>query len=103
MGTSRKKTMPIRFHDGLPQLRANAGGIDIGASEVWVDVGSKDAEAVRKFETFTADLNQMGDWLKSCGIETVAMESTGVYWIPVCQILESKGIEVFLVNARQTK
>ena len=98
-----KKAIPVRYHDGLSQLRPNAGGIDIGASEVWVDVGNKDAEPVRMFETFTADLNRMGDWLKSCGIQTVAMESTGVYWIPVCQILESKGIEVYLVNARQAK
>src|SRR5207253_3513335 len=98
-----KKAIPVRYHDGLSQLRPNAGGIDIGASEVWVDVGNKDAEPTRMFETFTADLNRMGDWLKSCGIQTVAMESTGVYWIPVCQILESKGIEVYLVNARQAK
>ena len=98
-----KKAIPVKYHDGLTQLRPNAGGIDIGASEVWVDVGKKDAEPIRMFETFTADLNQMGDWLKSCGIETVAMESTGVYWIPVCQILESKGIEVYLVNAKQAK
>src|SRR5947207_3652332 len=98
-----KKVIPVRYQDGLSQLRPNAGGIDIGASEVWVDVGSKDAEPMRVFETFTADLNRMGDWLKSCGIQTVAMESTGVYWIPVCQILESKGIEVYLVNARQAK
>ena len=95
--------MPVRYHDGLSQLRPNAGGIDIGASEIWVDVGKKDADPIRMFETFTADLNRMGDWLKSCGIETVAMESTGVYWIPVCQILEAKGIEVYLVNAKQAK
>jgi len=63
-----KKAIPVRYHDGLSQLRPNAGGIDIGASDVWVDVGNKDAEPVRKFETFTADLNRMGDWLKSCGI-----------------------------------
>jgi len=86
-----KKVIPFRYHDGLSQLRPNAGGIDIGASEVWVDVGNKDAEPIRVFETFTADLNRMGDWLKSCGIETVAMESTGVFWIPVCQILNRKG------------
>jgi len=86
-----KKATPVRYHDGLSQLRPNAGGIDVGASEVWVDVGNRDGEPTRMFETFTADLNRMGDWLKSCGIQTVAMESTGVYWIPVCQILESKG------------
>src|SRR5215475_13931875 len=60
-------------------------------------------EAVRRFGTFTADLNQMAEWLKQCGIETVAMESTGVYWIAPFQILEAKGIEVFLVNARFVK
>src|SRR3954470_8044336 len=98
-----KNAMPVRYHDGLSQLRPNAGGIDIGASEIWVDVGKKDADPIRMFETFTADLNRMGDWLKTCGIETVAMESTGVYWIPVCQILEAKGIEVYLVNAKQAK
>jgi transposase len=98
-----QKAIPVRHHDQLSPLRPNAAGIDIGASEVWVDVGNKDAKPVRMFETFTVDLNRMGDWLKSCGIETVAMESTGVYWIPVCQILESKGIEVYLVNARQVK
>ena len=103
MGKSRKKATTIRFHDGLPQIRANAGGIDVGASEIWVDVGSKDPEPVRLFETFTSDLHPMGDWLNSCGIRTVAMESTGVYWIPICQILESKGIEVVLVNARHAK
>jgi len=103
MGKSNKKAIKIGFHEGLPQIRANAGGMDIGASEVWVDVGGKDPEPVRRFETFTADLQEMGDWLKRCGIETVAMESTGVYWIPICQVLESKGIEVVLVNARYAK
>lgn len=103
MAKSSKKATAIRFQDGLPQIRANAGGIDVGASEIWVDVGSKDAKPVRRFETFTADLNEMADWLKCCGIQSVAMESTGVYWIPSCQILESKGIEAVLVNARYAK
>jgi len=100
---SEKAKKKIGFHDGLPQIRANAAGIDVGASELWVDVGGKDPEPVRRFETFTADLHEIGDWLKRCGIETAAMESTGVYWIPICQILESKGIEVVLVNARHAK
>lgn len=103
MGKKAKKATAARYYDGLPQIRANAAGIDIGATEIWVDVGNKDSEPIRQFETFTADLEEMASWLKRCGIETVAMESTGVYWIPAFQILESKGIEVFLVNARQVK
>ena len=93
----------VRYYEGLPQIRANAAGMDIGAEEIWVDVGNKDVEGVRRFGTFTADLNEMAEWLKQCGIETVAMESTGVYWIAPFQILEAKGIEVFLVNARFVK
>src|SRR3989441_10688380 len=101
--TNEKEDQKGNRQDGMSQLQPNAVGIDIGASEVWVDVGNKDAEPTRMFETFTADLNRMGDWLNRCGIQTVAMESTGVFWIPVCQILESKGIEVYLVNAKQAK
>src|SRR5215471_15803201 len=78
--------------------------MDIGASEIWVDVGlENDSEPVRRFETFTADLNRMAEWLIDCGITTVVMESTGVYWIPACQILEDKGVEVLLVNPRYAK
>jgi transposase len=104
MTKHQRKQSKIGFHDGLDQIRDNAAGIDVGSKELWVDVGRKKAaEPVRKFETFTADLNAMADWLKACGIETVAMESTGVYWIPACQILEGRGIEVFLVNAAHAK
>src|SRR5262249_16387523 len=95
MRKSEKKATPIRFHDGLQQLRKDAGGMDTGAREIWVDVGMEnDSEPVRRFETFTADLNRMAEWLIDCRIKTVVMESTGVYWIPACQILEDKGIEV---------
>lgn len=93
----------LRFDERLPQIRSAAAGIDVGGSEIWVDVGGRDSEPVRKFAAFTADLNELADWLNRCGIDTVAMESTGVYWIPICQILESKGIEVVLVNARHAK
>src|ERR1700739_4619985 len=102
MRKDRRKPM-VRYYEGLPQIRANAAGMDIGAEEIWVDVGNKDVEGVRRFGTFTADLNEMAEWLKQCGIETVAMESTGVYWIPIFQILESRGFEVFLVNAHYLK
>jgi transposase len=63
----------------------------------------RDPENVRSFPTFTQDLYRLADWLKSCGIETAAMESTGVYWIPLFQILEERGFEVCLVNARHVK
>ena len=104
MSKVQRKRPNIQYQEGLKQIRRDAAGLDVGASEIWVDVGiENDAEPVRRFETFTADLNAMADWLKSCGIRTVAMESTGVYWIPVFQILEAKGIEAVLVNASYAK
>src|SRR6202042_1625439 len=63
----------------------------------------RDPEPVRRFECFTADLYRLAEWLRSCGVKTVAMQSTGVYWIPLYDILEERGFEVFLVNARHTK
>ena len=76
-------------------INPNAAGIDIGADRHWVSIPlGRDEENVRSFACFTADLYAMTDWLKQCGIETVAMESTGVYWIPVFQVLESRGFEV---------
>src|ERR1700680_1020717 len=85
----------------LPVLNSAAAGIDIGATEIYVAVRpDRDPEPVRSFSTFTEDLHRLADWLKACGIETVAMESTGVYWIPLFQILEKRGFEVCLVNAR---
>jgi transposase len=90
--------------DALQQIQPNAAGIDVGDEEVWVAVPpERDEESVRVFPTFTADLMRLAEWLKACGIETVAMESTGVYWIPVYEILEAAGIEVCLVNARHLK
>ncbi len=88
----------------LPVLQPNAGGIDIGAREIFVAVPpGRDPRPVRAFATFTADLHALRDWLQACGVTTVVMESTGVYWIPLFQILESAGIEVCLVNARHCK
>jgi transposase len=87
-----------------PVPRPNAAGIDIGAREIYVAVPrERDPKPVRAFETFTESLHKLADWLQSLGIDTVAMESTGVYWIPLYQILEARGIEVFLVNARHVK
>ena len=88
----------------LPVLHPDAAGIDIGATEIFVAVpADRDSEPVRAFHTFTQDLMSVADWLQRCGIRTVAMESTGVYWIPLMQLLESRGLEVYLVNARYAK
>jgi transposase len=89
---------------GLDVVHRNAAGIDIGSREHYVAVGpDRDAEPVRVFGCFTTDLHRMAEWLKSCGIQTVAMQSTGVYWIPVYDVLEQHGLDVWLVNARDTK
>ncbi len=88
----------------LPVMRKDAAGIDLGATEIYVAVGAeRDPEPVRCFETFTQELYALAAWLQKCGIRTVAMESTGVYWIPLFQILEAQGLEVCLVNARHVK
>jgi transposase len=102
MSRAKKRNMKgARGASELPVLRPNAAGIDIGATEIFVAVPpDRDPQAVRAFPTFTEDLQRLADWLKACGIETVAMESTGVYWIPLFQILEARGFEVCLVNAR---
>jgi transposase len=82
-------------------LKPNAAGVDIGAREIFVAVpADRDSQPVRSYPTFTEDLHRLADWLQRCGIRTVAMESTGVYWIPLFQILEARGLEVCLVNAR---
>ena len=88
----------------MPIMRPHAAGLDIGAEEIYVAVPSDhNDDPVRCFSTFTCDLHALADWLLQCGIDTVAMESTGVYWIPIFQILESRGFEVFLVNAHYLK
>jgi transposase len=88
----------------LDQINIDAAGIDVGSAEHFVAVPQdRDKEPVRRFEAFTADLYRLADWLKECGIKTVAMESTGVYWIPLFQVLEQRGFEVKLVNAKQAK
>jgi len=85
----------------LPIFRPNTAGIDIGAMEILVAVSPDlDAEPVRSFGTFTRDLEAIAGWLEACGVTSVAMESTGVYWIPLYQVLVDRKIEVCLVNAR---
>src|SRR5258705_9091303 len=89
---------------GLEVVHPHAAGIDVGNGAHYVAVRpEQDAEPVRRFECFTADLHRMADWLEACEVKTVAMQSTGVYWIPLYEILEQRGFEVYLVNARHTK
>jgi transposase len=99
----RKRAVPQQ--QGEPAVfQPNAAGIDIGAREIYVAVPSnRDDHSVRKCETFTSDLHQMAEWLVSCGVTTAAMESTGVYWIPVYEALEQHGIQPCLVNLRNMK
>jgi transposase len=90
--------------DALEQINLHAAGIDVGADEIFVAVPKgADVETVRTFPTFTMDLERCAAWLKQCAVSTVALESTGVYWVPLFEILESRGFEVCLVNARHLK
>jgi transposase len=108
-GKQRKKRHACSGKKGLcqrdrPIVEPNAAGIDVGAREMYVAIPpDRDTEPVRIFATFTADLEELADWLVNRGITTVAMESTGVYWIPLYQILEDHGIRPCLVNARHMK
>jgi transposase len=89
---------------GLDVIHPNAAGIDVGNSTHYVAVRpNRDPNPVRRFDCFTADLHRLADWLEQCGVTTVAMQSTGVYWIPLYEILDARGLEVYLVNARHTK
>lgn len=99
----KNKTPKIDF-DALSMIEPNAAGIDIAHREHMCAVPADRCEQpVQSFGTFTEDLEKMADWLAECGIKTVAMESTGVYWIPAFQILERRGFTVRLVNARHVK
>ena len=89
---------------GLSQLNLNAAGIDVGATSHYVAVpADRTEQPVQEFEAFTADLYRLADWLTDCEIETVVMESTGVYWIPLFGVLEARGFEVMLVDPRRIK
>jgi transposase len=102
--SSTKSPIDIPSLDILEQINLNAAGLDLGSEEIFACVPpDRDEQSVRVFPTFTVDLYALADWLEACGIETVAMESTGVYWIPIYDILEARGFEVYLVNARHLK
>ena len=88
----------------IQEPNPDAGGIDLSPTEIWVAVPPQRAQnSVRKFEAFTKDLLELVQWLVQCGVRTVAMEATGVYWIPLYQLLEDAKIKVCLVNARHVK
>ena len=94
----------VKSRAALCITHPNAAGIDIGSASHFVAVPpDRDDQAVREFASFTADLHALADWLDACAVDTVAMESTGVYWIPLFELLESRGFTVLLVNARHVK
>jgi transposase len=88
----------------LERMNPDVAGIDCGATTHYVAVPpDRDARPVQSFPTFTADLQRLADWLTACRVTSVAMEATGVYWIPIYELLEARGFEVLLVNARHLK
>jgi transposase len=103
-GRQQKSVRKTVDWKALEIVHPDAAGIDVGGSEHWVAVSpERDAEPVRSFRCFTADVREMAEWLVEKGVRSVAMQSTGVYWMPVFEVLEQHGLEVFLVNARHTK
>jgi transposase len=109
MGHKRPRSRPLKGKKAkhpslLKRINRHAAGIDCGSETHFVAVPpERDEEPVRSFKTFTNDLHRLADWLEACKIKTVAMESTGVYWIPIFEILEERGFEVVLVNSRHVK
>lgn len=102
MAKKSKQTQPVLKN--LPLIHPDAAGIDVGSAEHWVCVpADRDPEPVQKCSAFTCDLHRLAGWLATCRVTTVVMASTGVYWIPLFHILEARGFEVALVNARHVK
>lgn len=102
--TIKKWSVPEPKWSEMPRIKPDAAGLDIGEAEIVACVPFDRAnEPIRSFGTFTPDLHALVDWLQACGIKTVAMECTGVYWIPLYELLEERGIEAYVVNARHLK
>ena len=98
------KTRKMKLPKHLQHINPHAAGIDVGSRSHFVAVPEGSCEqSVREFTSFTDDLHRMADWLLACGVTTVVMESTGIYWIPVFEVLQQRGLKVFLVDARQMK
>ena len=103
MAGRNKKRKGMSFED-RPILEPNAAAVDVGARQMYVAAPpDRDSEPVRVFDSFTEDLEKLADWLQQCGVTTVAMESTGVYWIPLYEMLERRGLKPRLVDARHMK
>jgi transposase len=104
MRKKKNKASKRAHFQSLPLIHPNAAGIDVGAKEHVVAVPcDRDPQPVRTFQAFTPDLHELAAWLKRCGIETVALESTGIYWLSLYEVLEQHGLEVRVVNARHVK
>jgi transposase len=100
----KRKTKSAKALSGMALVHPNAAAIDIGATmHVAAVSADRSTPPVRTFGTFTNDLHRLADWFAECGVETVVMESTSVYWIPIFELLDERGVEVFLVNARDAK
>jgi len=100
----RNRGVPGEPWQGLKIVNPHAAGLDLGSSEIWAAVGPDSTlEAVRQFGTLTPDLARLADWLRACHVESVAMEATGAYWIPVFEYLEDRGFQVCVVNAHHVK
>ena len=98
------RTMGSKRKQALRMVHPHCAGIDVGKAAHYVAVPEcADERAVRSFSSFTDELHAMAEWLQSCAVEVVAMEATGVYWIPVFEVLDRAGFEVYLVDARATK
>ena len=100
----KRKRSKLKINRTMPTVHPNAAAIDVGATMHMAAVRADRApEPVRSFGTFTTDLHRLVDWFTECGVETVVMESTSVYWIPIFELLDARGFAVFLVNARDAK
>src|ERR1700683_2368774 len=91
-------------HPGMVTVHPNAAAIDVGATMHMAAVGAEcTSDPVRSFGTFTGDLHRLADWFAECGVKTVVMESTGVYWIPIFELLDESRREVLLLNTTYAK
>jgi len=101
---ARRASQSQQLPPSLKQVHLNAAGIDVGAESHYVAVPvDRDEQTVREFPAFTPDLESLADWLKACGVDTVAMESTGVYWIPLYEVLDRRGFKLYLVSPEYLK